>query len=219
LRKIQTFTSRILDKEEKSFSEQGRDYFARIRGAAARMQKLIDALLSYSRTNTANIVYRPTDLNVVMEEVKKNLMDDIQEKGVIIESSGLPVLNLVPLQFHQLLVNLIANAIKYSRPGIQPLIKISAEQVSLPAGHPEGSPDQGKYWRIDVGDNGIGFKQEYAERIFELFQRLHARAEYEGTGVGLAICKKIVQNHRGFINARGLPNAGATFSIFLPVTD
>lgn len=255
LRKIQAFSSRILEKEEGRFSETGKDYFVRMRGAASRMQKLIEALLSYSRTSTSTIAFRPTDLNVIVEEAKKNLLDDIQGKDVLIESTKLPVLNLVPLQFHQLLVNLIANAIKYSRPGVRPHIKISADLLTTPeelltvpaellkvpaellAGRdripahqlhlegvpvyqsplPENNKDQkGRYWKISIEDNGIGFKQEYAERIFELFQRLHGRSEYEGTGVGLAICRKIVQNHHGAVKAHGQPGVGATFTIFLP---
>jgi PAS domain S-box-containing protein len=231
LRKIQAFTSRILAKEEQNFSEAGRDYFARIRSAATRMQKLIEDLLSYSRTNSFNLVLKPTDLNTVLAEVKKNLMYDIQEKNVLIESTELPVLNLVSMQFHQLLLNLIANSIKYSRPDIRPHIKISAcllttsdvsaAAAGVPTSHsdwPEDNDPSDKYWKISVEDNGIGFKQEYAERIFELFQRLHGRAEYDGTGVGLAICKKIVQNHNGFINACGQPGVGATFAIFLPAS-
>jgi PAS domain S-box-containing protein len=238
LRKIQAFSSRILEKEEEHFSAAGKDYFVRMRGAAARMQKLIEALLNYSRTSTASIAFKPTDLNDVMEEAKKNLMDDIQGKDVLIESAKLPVLNLVPLQFHQLLVNLIANAIKYSKPGIQSHIKVSADLLTTPADlltvpadllaayhnrpashdHPpeDDKKRSAKFWKISVEDNGIGFKQEYAERIFELFQRLHGRSEYEGTGVGLAICKKIVQNHHGSIKAIGQPGIGATFAIYLP---
>jgi signal transduction histidine kinase len=163
--------------------------------------------------------------------VRKNLLDDIHGKDFLIESTKLPVLNLVPLQFHQLLVNLFANSIKYGKPGLPAHIKISANLLTTPADLLTVPPDMlavsepgsevdgqtpGKYWKIDIEDNGIGFKQEYAERIFELFQRLHGRTEYEGTGVGLAICKKIVQNHRGSIKAYGRPGVGATFSIFLP---
>ena len=231
LRKIQAFSSRIQAKEEQNFSEAGRDYFARIRSAATRMQKLIEALLSYSRTNTYNIILKPTDLNMVLAEVKKNLMYDIQEKNVLIESTELPVLNLVSMQFHQLLLNLISNSIKYSRPETRPHIKISAslltasdilaaatDRITWHTDWPENSDLADKFWKISIEDNGIGFKQEYAERIFELFQRLHGRTEYDGTGVGLAICKKIVQNHHGFINAYGQPGIGATFTIFLPAS-
>lgn len=221
LRKIQTFSSRILEKEEDRFSETGKDYFVRMRSAAARMQKLIEALLHYSRTSTPSIDFRPTDLNVVLEEAKKNLIEDIQGKDVLIETTKLPVLNLMSLQFHQLLVNLIANSIKYSRPGVRPHIKISANLVTTSTDQLTVPPELlatgvGRFWKISIEDNGIGFKQEYAERIFELFQRLHGRSEYEGTGVGLAICKKIVQNHHGFIKAHGQPGVGATFTVFLP---
>jgi light-regulated signal transduction histidine kinase (bacteriophytochrome) len=229
LRKIQVFSSRILDKEQQNFSEIGKDYFARIRKAASRMQNLIDALLSYSRTNASDVVFKTTDLNSMLNEVKRNLYEDIKEKNVLIESVPLPELKVIPLQFHQLILNLIANAIKYSRSGVRPHIKISA---GLVAANLESVARQmqfvsydseieeeciPEYWRISIADNGIGFRQEHANKIFELFQRLHGKAEFEGTGIGLAICKKITQNHRGFMNAIGEPGVGATFNIFLPL--
>jgi PAS domain S-box-containing protein len=219
LRKIQAFSGRILEKEQEHFSATGRDYFTRIKGAAARMQNLIEALLSYSRTNASDIVFKESDLNTILEEVKRNLQDDIKEKKVLIESTELPVLDVVRMQFHQLFLNLISNAIKYSKPGIQPHIRISAQLLPAEEIPVENAPLSRQYWKISVVDNGIGFKQEYAHRIFELFQRLHGKMEYEGTGIGLAICKKIVHNHHGFIHATGLPGIGADFTIYLPLND
>jgi signal transduction histidine kinase len=181
------------------------------------MQNLISALLNYSRTNTAEIVYTPTDLNAILEEVKTNLRELIEDNKAVIEKSPLPTLNVVPLQFSQLFSNIIANAIKYRKPGINPLIKITAEIVPVSEIQVEAAFLNDKYWRIQVKDNGIGFEQEYADKIFELFQRLHGKAEYEGTGIGLAICKKIIQNHRGFIKAEGQPGVGSTFNIYLPL--
>jgi signal transduction histidine kinase len=120
------------------------------------------------------------------------------------------------LQFSQLFSNLIMNSLKYRKAGTKPVIKISAEMVQAGEIAEEGSFRDGQYWKIEFRDNGIGFDQKYADRIFELFQRLHGKSEYEGTGIGLAICKKIVQNHNGFISASGQPGAGAVFNIYLP---
>ncbi|MEP6514279.1 MAG: ATP-binding protein [Parafilimonas sp.] len=219
LRKIQTFSDRILDKEYENFSPAIKDYFQRIIAASKRMQNLISDLLNYSRTNTAEIVYAPTDLNIIVEEVKANLRELIEDSKAVFETSPLPTLNIVPLQFNQLFSNIIGNAIKYRKPGIHPLIKITAEIVPVSEIKVGAGFLNDKYWRIGVTDNGIGFEQEYAEKIFELFQRLHGKAEYEGTGIGLAICKKIIQNHRGFIKAVGQPGIGSTFNIYLPLNN
>ncbi len=219
LRKIQAFTSRIREKESSCLSDSGQDYFNRIIDAAARMQSLIEALLNYSRTNTTDIKLEATDLNQVLADVKIDLHEDIRKKNVIIESDSLPVLKLMPLQFHQLFSNIICNAIKYRRPDVQPHIKISTQIVDR--SEIKGAPElrNSKYWKISVADNGIGFEPKYESKIFELFQRLHNRSEYEGTGIGLAICRKIMQNHHGVIQAIGTPGVGATFNMFLPVSE
>jgi signal transduction histidine kinase len=215
LRKIKTFSNRILDKEFSNFNPSTKDYFQRIISAATRMQNLIAALLSYSRTNTAENTMAPMDLNVLVEEVKKNIQDAIDENNALIEVAPLPTLVIVAHQFNQLFLNLISNAIKYRKPNVKPVIRISADIVE-----PEEKPGNAagkKFWKINVADNGIGFEQQYADRIFELFQRLHAKNEYEGTGIGLAICKKIMQNHNGFISATSKPGVGSIFSIFIPL--
>ena len=219
LRKIQTFSNRILDKEHENFSLSTRDYFRRITAASERMQNLISALLTYSRANTYEIVFIRTDLNVIIEEVKNNLRELIEENNATIETSNLPALNIVPLQFNQLFSNIIMNAIKYRKQGINPLIKINAEIIPASEIQMHATFTNNKYWKIKISDNGIGFDQQYATQIFELFQRLHGRSEYEGTGVGLAICKKIVQNHYGFIEAVGQPGIGSAFNIYLPLAD
>ena len=215
LRKIQAFTSRILDKESEAFSDSARDYFSRIVEAASRMQKLLEALLNYSRTNTTEIVLKPTDLNAVLKDVKTDLKDEIESNNVVIESEHLPTLNIFPLQFHQLFSNIIANAIKYRRPDIAPRIEITKELVPASKVGVE-AVDGMDYWEITFHDNGIGFEPEYRKKIFDLFQRLHGREEYEGTGIGLAICKKIVHNHQGFIRAEGTPGQGSSFHLFIP---
>jgi signal transduction histidine kinase len=140
----------------------------------------------------------------------------VEEDNVTIEMSALPVLKVIPLQFNQLFSNIIMNAIKYKKQDSDVIIKISAELISASEMQTQASLTSDKYWKIKVSDNGIGFEQEFANKIFELFQRLHGKSEYEGTGIGLAICKKIVQNHHGFIEAIGQPGIGSTFNIYLP---
>ena len=217
LRKIQTFCDRIMEKETNKFSPGTKDYFHRIVAASSRMQHLIIALLNYSRISTSEIVLTESSLTRIVEDVKADLNELIQENGATIEIFPLPTLKVVPLQFNQLFSNLIINSIKYRKTGTKPVIKISATIVTA-AGIPEGGPfKDDQYWKIEVSDNGIGFDQVYAERIFELFQRLHGKSEYEGTGIGLAICKKIVQNHNGFIYATGQMDTGAVFNIYLPL--
>jgi len=159
------------------------------------------------------IIYEPTDLNIIVSEVQKDLAEIISEKKATIEFANLPTVNAVPLQFHQLFSNIIGNSIKYSRKDVPPVIKISA--ALIPVKNPSVLKCTQCY-EIKISDNGIGFEQEYAENIFKLFQRLHGRNEYYGTGIGLAICKKIVENHRGIITAAGKPGEGAVFTILLP---
>ena len=216
LRKIQTFSNRILDKESQNFSVATRDYFQRIMSASERMQNLITALLNYSRAGNDDVSFIPTDLNLVIQEVKNNLSELIEENNAVIETATLPTLNIVPLQFSQLFSNLIINAIKYRKKEADPVINITAQIIPASEMQTQASLVSDKYCQIKISDNGIGFDQQYATLIFDLFQRLHGKNEYTGTGIGLAICKKIVQNHRGFIEAVGQPGIGATFNIYLP---
>jgi signal transduction histidine kinase len=211
LRKIQLFASRILERERENFSDSSVGYFKSITNAANRMQNLIESLLNYSSMDASEIKFIPLDLNKAVDEIKSNMLELIEKRNARIEVENLPTLAVIPFQFQQLLSNLISNGIKYGKPGIKPHIKINAEIVSLEefAGK--------KFWKINVADNGIGFEQEYEHKIFELFKRLHGKTDYEGTGIGLAICKKIAQKHGGFIRAFGKPNVGATFSVFVPI--
>ena len=144
------------------------------------------------------------------------MSEAIREKGAVITADALPEARVMAFQFRQLLTNLISNALKYQRPGVTPHIRIRCVPVES-QDIPVSGVTAGQYFRIDIEDNGIGFEQQYAERIFELFQRLHGRSEYQGTGIGLAICRKIMQNHHGYLLAEGRPEEGATFSIYLPV--
>lgn len=222
LRKIQTFSSRILEREKSVLSDIGKQDFKRIQSAAHRMQTLIEDLLSYSHTNISENKFEPTDLNKILAQVKDDLNETIWEKRAIIETDGLCTVNVIPFQFRQLMVNLINNALKFAIYNKPPHIILNAtkqmghqlqsECKDLPAGL---FPDK-EYCHISVTDNGIGFEPQYKEQIFGVFKRLHSKEAYEGTGIGLAIVKKIVENHNGFITATGELNKGARFDIYLP---
>lgn len=217
LRKIQAFASRILEKEHQNLSVAGQDYFSRMQEAARRMQLLIQDLLAYSRTNTKEKELVLTNLNVLVAGVLDDLEQQIQETGSTINMGDLPELEVIPFQFRQLFTNLIANSLKFRRTDVPLVINIRSEKVKgSEIGQDSATDDY--YYRVTVEDNGIGFDNTYHERIFDVFQRLHTKQEYEGTGIGLAICKKIVENHRGFITAKGEPGAGAKFMIYLPVS-
>lgn len=217
LRKIQAFASRILEKEHQNLSAAGQDYFSRMQEAARRMQLLIQDLLAYSRTNTKEKELVLTNLNVLVAGVMDDLEQQIQETGSTINMGDLPELEVIPFQFRQLFTNLITNSLKFRRTDVPLVIDIRSERVKG-SGIGQDSATDDYYYRVTVEDNGIGFDNTYHERIFDVFQRLHTKQEYEGTGIGLAICKKIVENHRGFITATGEPGAGAKFMIYLPVS-
>ena len=217
LRKIQTFTTRIMEKEFDNLSETGKDHFTRMGHAAKRMRLLIEDLLSYSRTNTLERKFEHADLNEILEEVKSELHEDIQQKKAVVISEGLGVTRVIPFQFRQLLSNLITNALKFSRPSNTPQIHIHAEMDKGSKLDNDQLLQDSMYYHICVSDNGIGFDQQYSGKIFDLFQRLHGKTEYTGTGIGLAIVKKIVENHHGIIRATGEPDKGARFDIYIPV--
>lgn len=218
LRKIQTFASRIISKEMQTLSETGKDYFKRMQQAAERMQTLIQDLLAYSRTNTTDRVFESVDLADIVNEVKTDIKETHTEKEAVIEVGQMCEINIIPFQFRQLLYNLIGNAIKFSRPGIKPHIRIESEMVKGNTVKNVSLSPQKNYCHISIADNGIGFDPQYKDRIFEVFQRLHGKEEYSGTGIGLAIVKKIVENHHGAITATGGLNKGAIFDIYLPDT-
>ncbi len=216
LRKIQTFSTLIVEKEHENLSDRGRDHLKRMQSAALRMQTLIQDLLAYSRTTTEERAFVNTDLNKILEEVKEDLSEEIKLKNATIDAHGLGDAHIIPFQFRQLLQNLMSNSLKFSTSQTTPRITVRsriAEGMNL--NNQELSPSK-KYCHISLTDNGIGFEKQYNERIFEVFQRLHGRAEYHGTGIGLSIVKKIVENHNGIITADGEPNKGATFDIYIP---
>ncbi|NMH24647.1 PAS domain-containing protein [Flavobacterium sp. SE-s27] len=217
LRKIQTFISRLIDKEINSLSENGKQYLIKIKDSSERMRLLIDDLLQFSRTNKAEKVFVSTCLNELLENSKLELTQIIEDKKAIITSDSLPHLNVIPFQIQQLFTNLINNSLKYSKENIPPKIDIKVKKVEAKNENKIPFNDKSKFYKITFTDNGIGFDPQYSERIFMLFNRLHNKDEYSGTGIGLAICKKIVDNHKGFIYADGKPNNGAKFTIYLPI--
>ncbi|SDE05050.1 hypothetical protein SAMN04487996_103204 [Dyadobacter soli] len=217
LRKIQTFATRILETENDNLSERGKDYFHRMQASSTRMQQLIIDLLAFSRANVAEKHLESTDLNLVLQNVKDQLSDIIQAENAVIKSDALPVREVIVYQFEQLFMNLIANALKFIGPNGAPVVEIRSGEVAGAAIPLPGADATRHYQYISFTDNGIGFDPQYKDRIFQVFQRLHNRSAYEGTGIGLAICKKIVENHKGLIDAVGKPGIGSTFIIYLPV--
>ncbi len=216
LRKIQTFASRIVEIDFNNLSENGREHLKRMQNSAKRMQTLIDDLLTYSRTNTVDREFKSVDLGLLVEEVKGDLKEEIQQKNATIEADGMCKATVIPFQFRQLLYNLISNSLKFSSLQYHPQIKIQSQIVKGEKLNEERLSKENKYCHISIMDNGIGFEQQYSEKIFELFQRLHGKAQYNGTGIGLAIVKKIVENHKGIITAKSDTNQGATFDIYIP---
>jgi PAS domain S-box-containing protein len=205
LRKIQAFGDRLKAKHAAELAPAARDYVDRMQAAAKRMQILINDLLSFSRITTKAQPFVPVDLGVVAREVAHDLEHRTHEAGGEISIGELPSIDADPLQMRQLLQNLASNALKFHRDGVPPRVEITGEL------------DNGTRARIVVADNGIGFDEKYAERIFTMFERLHGRGSYEGTGIGLAICRKIAERHGGEIAARSTPGQGSTFIVTLPV--
>lgn len=215
LRKIHIFSSMIRERYFPEDDSTIADYLDRIIRASSRMTRLINDLLEYSRLS-AKSLFQPTDLSLLVQEVLHDIELAIAEKKAVVTVSGLPVIDAIPGQMRQIFQNLISNAIKFSRDSVPPVIEIKGELVNEPAVHACEDPI-GNYCRITVKDNGIGFDEQYAQKIFVIFQRLHSRESYDGTGIGLAIAKKIVERHGGVISATGKENEGAAFTIVLPL--
>jgi PAS domain S-box-containing protein len=218
LRKIQSFMSRIVEKERDSLSENGKVYLKRVQDSAKGMQVLIQDLLAYSRSNTTEGKFENTDLMQIINEVKEDLKEELNDKHATLEVKNLHTINIIPFQFRQLMHNLIGNALKFSNPAQPPHIIIKSEIANGLAFNNVKLSYQKEYFHISVSDNGIGFEPEYNEKIFEVFYRLHDNNEYKGTGIGLAIVKKTVENHGGIITANSILNKGTTFDIYIPAT-
>ncbi|MGO4818726.1 ATP-binding protein [Flavobacterium sp. W22_SRS_FP1] len=215
LRKIQMFVSRIESEDIDSISAQGKVYFAKIRTSANKMQTLLIDLVNYSRTIKGDKVFEETNLRELIDHVIDELSPDIEDKGAKINIGTLPTVKVISFQIEQLFINLISNSLKYSKEGLAPEISILSKKIEENEVFNNEIISDEDYYKIVVKDNGIGFKQEYAEKIFVLFQRLETGSKYSGTGLGLAICKRIVDNHDGFIKVVSEINVGSEFSIFL----
>ena len=214
LRKIQTFSDLIIKGEAASLSPRGLNYFERMRKSAERMQNLIDDLLAYSRTSSPDKTLEQIELGHLIEEIKEEIAEELLQHDARIEILHSENLSIINYQFRQLLYNLISNSLKFKKADVAPLIRISA---SLFQGHISGMNPQLHYHVLTFEDNGIGFEQKHAQKIFEVFQRLHTKDTYEGTGIGLSIVKKIVDNHDGIITVESAPGQGAKFTIYLPL--
>jgi light-regulated signal transduction histidine kinase (bacteriophytochrome) len=218
LRKIQAFGDRLRSKFAEPLGEAGRDYVDRMHSAAARMQTLINDLLSFSRVTTKAQPFAPVDLGGLARDVVGDLEARIESSGGRVEVGELPTIEADAVQMRQLFQNLIANALKFRRPEVAPVVRVSATmptEVGTPAEDGEGAS---RNVEIRIADNGIGFDEKYLDRIFNVFQRLHGREQYEGTGIGLAVCRKIAERHGGSITATSRPGEGTTFVVTLPVS-
>lgn len=228
LRKIQAFGDRLKARCEEAGLETGRDYLERMQNAASRMRRLIDDLLTFSRVISRTEPFTPVSLTTVVKEVLGDLEVCIEKNGAKIETGELPTIEADAVQLRQLLQNLIGNALKFQPPGASPMVRIHGRIVAPPdpgsntALHSRlpvegGTAPEEQYCELVVQDNGIGFEEKYLDKIFAVFQRLHGRQEYEGTGIGLAVCRRIVDRHGGKITAHSKPGEGATFIVHLPV--
>ena len=216
LRKIRAFGNRLESGYNDVIDERGKEYLARMLNAAERMSMLISDLLAFSRVSTRGKEFGEVDLNNAINSVIDDLEIAIDEKSAEINVSDMPVIRGDKSQLEQLFLNLISNALKFQSEGVKPIVSINATNAL-----PEDTSDiliseEHEWIKITVTDNGIGFDQSFAEKIFAPFQRLHGRSEYKGTGIGLAVCRRIVERHNGQINAISKPGEGATFSIILP---
>jgi PAS domain S-box-containing protein len=218
LRKIQTFAHLIDERYHKTLSDEAQNFLQKINRAAGRMSELVKDLLDLSKLAYDNRFYfQSTDLNDLLSNVLSDLELLIAEKEIRIERDDLPTIEVIPVQVRQLFYNLMGNAVKFSRPGVQSFIRIKSRPLTKPDLKNYQVRDEGlEYILITIEDNGIGFSPEYSEQIFTVFQRLNDKTVYSGHGIGLALCRKIVDNHGGVIFATGKEDAGAVFSIVLP---
>lgn len=216
LRKIMVFSDKIMMK---GHDEETEKYFRKIISSSRRMQSLINDLLSFSRHSMSSSDFKETDLNVLVRDAISELEVEIEKSKASIQFEGLPVICAIPSLMQQLFYNLINNAIKFRRKSVPPVVKIQAEKMKKSEIEKFAKNANGTgYYKITVSDNGIGFDDKYADEIFMVFKRLHSYHEFEGTGVGLSICKKIIEKHNGFITAQSKVNKGSTFIVGLPET-
>jgi PAS domain S-box-containing protein len=220
LRKIQTFADDLAENSISALSDENRDTLKRIQNAAGRLQALINDLLSLSRISSRAQPFVRVDLNNVASEVLSDLEVRLKETGGRVDLSEIPTVEAEPLQMRQLFQNLLGNALKFNSPGRAPIVTIHGELIGAEEGPAGGSREAQaqRLCQITFEDNGIGFDEKYVDRIFAMFQRLHGRSKYEGTGMGLAICRRIAEHHGGNITARSVPGTGSTFTVTIPTT-
>ena len=218
LRKIQSFGDRLLSKYKTSIDSIGQDYISRMQSAASRMQILIEDLLAFSRVIKSHDLPVEINMKLVVEEVMDDLSDQINRENATINFSELPAVLGSRGQIKRLFQNIIGNGIKFRNPDISPVISIAGKLIPAEEAILEFSinPEFHMYTRLEIADNGIGFDQKYAEQIFNIFQRLNGRIEFEGTGIGLAICRKIINNNKGAIKAQSKEGVGSKFIVILP---
>lgn len=214
LRKIQTYTSMIREREK--LSENGQYNFEKVWNAAERMRRLIESLLVFSHTKEADRKFEKTSLKAIIEDIKAEMEETLRAKQASIDCTELCDANIIPFQFTQLMYNLISNALKFSKPDVAPRITVKGRIASGSELRHDRLLHDKKYCHIVVEDNGIGFSPQFSEKIFDIFQRFHNRDQYSGTGIGLAIVKRIVDNHNGVIVASSSLMEGATFDIYIP---
>ena len=217
LRKLQTFSHLLRERFASELSEGAQTYIEKISSSASRMSHLIKDILDYSRLAHSTPLFQAVDLNVILSNVLSDYELMIKQKKITVAAEELPVVEAIPIQMNQLFYNLIGNSIKFIRKGVDPVIKITSGRLT------PGESEQfvrfkkdRTYFRITVSDNGIGFSQQYAEHIFSIFQQLNDRSRFGGYGIGLSLCKRIVENHGGIISANGVENEGAAFTFILP---
>jgi two-component system CheB/CheR fusion protein len=216
LRKIQVFASCILNEKEQKLSARAKEYFNRMQQTSMRMQLLLKDLTTYSRVKDSNPVFERADLNGIVKKAKNELKDFINTKEATIISDRLGEADVIPSQFTMLFHNLLSNALKFSHPLRRPVITITRETAKADGLQVPGLIDGEMYCHIQFSDNGIGFDPEYKDQIFDVFKKLHGADDFEGTGIGLAICKRVVEYHHGVITAHGKLNEGAVFDIYIP---
>ena len=216
LRKIQTFISIMSDSKNNILPERSIEYLTKIECSANRMRLLIDDLLLFTRTSSSKKGFVMTNLNEVLDDVLLDLSELIKEKEAIIKAQELPEISVIPYQIQQLFNNLIINALKYCKENVPPEINIEFEKISSDKYPKILNLSIKNYYKISFIDNGIGFDPQFKETIFVLFQRLHSSSDFPGTGIGLSICRKIVENHKGIITADSVPNVGSVFNVFFP---
>ena len=213
LRKINMFIGRIREQNPDDPNNRSAEFFNKIALQTLRMQQLIESVLQYAQADDESLGFGETDLNTLLQSALENLSEVIREKNAVIKTQPLPTLVCIPSQLEQVFTNLIDNALKYSKPDTSPFIEVKAAEISVPE---TADTKSFRGWKIDFADHGIGFDEAYKSKVFEIFQRLHVDEQYTGTGIGLAICKRIIEKHAGSITVQSEIDKGSVFSIILP---